>query len=283
LISSSQMYGQFGKQLGKRVTERVKETTARKVENKAEEKTEKILDDIFMIGGGKSGKDKNENNGESGQNGGFDMGGMMEDMMNGKEVEYRNSYTFAFMATIEVENFTEEHNLITMKQGYGKGSIYTEMDQPGANMIHDFDKESVVIIDHKNRTAQAMSLAWMQKMIEKIAKDNSGEDDQAELKKTGRTQKMNGYTCHEYHINYTDGKMIVWYAPGVKFDYSDYMGTFSKGLGRDMGNIPTDQGYIMSMEAFEASGAKSFRMEVIELSESPRTIDLSAYNVTKLF
>lgn len=288
LLSSSQMYGQFGKQLGKRVSDRVKETTSRKVENKAEEKTEKVLDKIFTIGGGstKSGNGQNGNDGSAGEESGF--GSIMEDMMNGKEVEINNSYSFGMRATIVVETYEGETAVTKMDQTYGKGAIYTEMEvngesYNGGNMIHDFKNEAVIVIDEKNKTAQAMSLAWMDKMLEKMIKNNGGIDEEAEMKKTGRTRKMHGYTCHEYVFTDSNGKMIVWFAPDVNFDYSDYMSGLTKGLGRDMGNLPVEKGYVMAMEGFEADGSKSFKFEVTALSESPRTIDLSTYNVTKLF
>lgn len=287
LLCSSQAYGQFGKQLSKRVGDRIKETTSRKVENKAEEKTDKVLDKIFSIGGGNTNGNNNQGNQNGNEDGGFDVEGMMEGIMNGKEVEIRNSYEFGMKAVIEVETFDGENSITRMHQTYGKNAIYTEMEvngerYNGGNMIHDFKNEAVIVIDDENKTAQAMSLAWMDKMLEKMIKDDGGIDEQTEMEKTGRTRRMHGYTCHEYLFTDSDSKMVVWFAPDVNFDYADYMSGLTKGLGRDMGNMPIKEGYVMAMEGFE-NGQQSFRFEVISLSESPRNIDLGNYTVTKLF
>lgn len=281
LLFSSQAYGQFGKKLSKRVSDRVKQTTSRKVENKAEEKTDKVLDQIFSIG-----KKKDNENGESTSEEGFDLNEMMEGMMNGKEVNSRDSYHYVATATIEVQNYDQGAEVMRIKQSYGKEFVYSEFDQAGGTMIHDFQNEAVILVNESNKTAQVVSMAWMDKMVEKIIKEgeaNEANESNATMKKTGKTRNMSGYTCHEYQVTHDDGKMVLWFAPDVGFSYTDYLSTFTKALSMDMSKYPTNNGYMMVIESYGLDGKKGFSMEVVNLSTVPRTIDLNTYEVTKLF
>ncbi len=75
-----------------------------------------------------------------------------------------------------------------------------------------------------------MSMAWMKKMLGQDA-NNDEEPNSAKLNKTGATKTLNGYTCYQYIITDEDIKIDAWFAPGVNFNYQDYLSGMNKMFG----------------------------------------------------
>lgn len=253
---------QFLKELGERVKERAKYRT----EQKVDEKTDQAMDSLFVKRERKSSPGGNENaSTEKAASGG----------------SFSDVFTYAFTATIEVETYkkkkTEQNTII---QSYGDGSLLSTVENN--TILHDLENERVFVIDTLSKEAQVSSMKWFIKMAGgSNIEDEKSED--VEVTKTGKTQMMNGYLCHEYVISHEDGKVEAWYAPGVEFDYSDYMQGFSKMFGKKSPPVKSQEGYVMKMVAFDKSGDKINQMEVVDLKERPITIALSDYNITELF
>lgn len=252
---------QFIKELGERVKERAKWRT----EQKVEEKTDQALDSIFVdrSGRGMDSQDSEESEGSTSNKGNFSSS---------------KSYQFEFEATIEIENYEKKKTQKnTIVQSYGEGALFSTVE--GSQVIHDFEDEMAYVIDSDNMEAQALSLSFFMKRMGNAEKEDDGD---ATITKTGKTEVINGYICHEYIIDHEDGKMEVWFAPDVDFDYSDYMKGFSKMLGKKTKTPSSEEGYVMRMTGFDTDDEKIMHMEVIDFKEATQTISLADYNVTKL-
>lgn len=276
-------HAQFGKKLGQRIKERITRNTSQKIEDKAAEKADKTVDNILSL------PDKNQNSSEnsSDENEQYEdvqVDEILQGMLGGKKVTTRDSYTFDITATMEVENYEEDAGVHQMTQSYGKNILLTDVTQTGVTkgglIIHDFEHETAVMLDEDKKIAQAMSLGWMKKMMGQVAEESASP---SQMTKTGKTRTINGYRCEEYLITHDEGKMYAWFAPDVDFSYSEYLSGFTKMFGENVSGLSQDRGYVMEMTGYDVSGEKIYRMAVTALSETPRTISLSAYDVQKLF
>ncbi len=260
LITISHSNAQFLKDLGKRVEKSVENTISRKSEQKASEKTEEAMDGVFDAGKKKKEKESREAS------------------SNANVSSYSGAgYTFTFSATIEIDHPEKKNSdKTTMIQSYGKGSMLAEMNNQ--EIIYDFVKEDVLILNRDEKTAQVMSMKWFIKK----AKSDDKDDVNMSYEKTGRSKIINGYASFEYLITHDDGKTIAWLAPNVPFDYEDYFKSFSKSLGKNAPNMDSKDGYVMEMSVFDKKGKETMHMLVIDLSKKPISISLANYSITKL-
>ncbi|MDG1331177.1 MAG: DUF4412 domain-containing protein [Crocinitomicaceae bacterium] len=264
LFGSNSVNAQFLKELGERVKEKAKSRT----EQKVDEKTDQAMDSLFVK------RDKKESTKSEGEE-------SNQPTSSSSKISMSGTFNYAFTATIEVDTYKKkktEKNVIV--QSYGDGSLLSTVEK--STVLHDLTNERVFLIDTVTKKAQVTSLKWFQKMRGADA-SNTEKDEDYEVIKTGRTQVLNGYTCHEYIITHEDGKVEAWYSPGVEFDYWDYMQGFSKMFGKKSPPVESGKGYVMKMITFDKSDKKVNSMEVTDLNETPRSISLSDYQVTKLF
>lgn len=287
LFNKQASYAQFLKKLGEKVKNATEKTIERKVEEKTEKTTEKVLDSILESPNktkntqNRSNKTLNED--EVSEN------LMFKDFLNGAdETAFETKYVFPVTATIEVEDFNSNLKKTTMKQGYGKEALVTEMETNGDPIIIDMKNQSAILLDINGGSAQVMSLKWMEKMMGNQSLSLKEVNDIVpSVQKTGKTKMMNGYTCHEYNITYDGGRINAWYAPDVKFDYQDYLRGMSKLFSKKKGENPmqllnTDYGYVMEMTFFNKQSKKQNSMKVVALEEKVRMINMSLYNIQKL-
>ena len=152
--------------------------------------------------------------------------------------------------------------------------------------VMDFDaRKQMTIMDEQK-------MAMIQPMSEETYKDwmQSGKDaeteyaeslDEADIKKTGRTKTILGYTCHEYEFNDDSGvRGSLWNAEGL--------GTFVFGNGpkqeaRQGRNLEkfrrylgTDEFFPMLLE-FVGDDGESFRMEVTAVKKGG--VEASSFEV----
>ena len=263
IFGSNCANAQFLKELGERVKERAKTRT----EQKVDEKTDQAIDSLFI-----KREKKSEAESESEESN--------ESSSTPSTLSMSGTFSFSFTATIEMETYKKKKtDKNTIVQSYGDGSLLSTVES--STILHDLENERVFLMDTVTKEAQVSSMKWFKKMAGGSTEPES--DEEFEVIKTGNTQMMNGYLCHEYIISHEDGKIEAWYAPGVDFDYSDYMQGFSKMFGKKSPKVSSEKGYVMKMSSFDKSDKKINQMEVVDLVETLRTVTLSDYNITKLF
>lgn len=296
LVFSVQLtQAQLFKKLGQKVKDAAERTLERKTEEKTEQTTEKVIDSVFEAPGKVSKKLKNKKksvpNDEEMSNGenenSIDEISFPGNIFSTSEVIYEQKYVFPVTATIEVEDVTANLKKTTMKQGYGKEALIMEMEKNGDPAIIDLKNQTAIMLNIDEGTAQVMSLGWMEKMMGGATVDDSEETKTPEVVKTGNTKQINGYTCHEYNINFENGTLNTWYAPDVNFDYQDYLRGMAKMFSKKKEENPlqllnTDYGYVMEMTLYNTDGKKQNSLKVIALSEKVRMINMALFEVQKL-
>ncbi|WP_417873824.1 hypothetical protein [Xanthomarina gelatinilytica] len=272
---------QLFEKLGNKALEATERVLERKTEEKVEKATEETVDAVFEAPK-KAKKERNSKKEDSDSK--TDFPGTIPS----GEANYNTKYIFPVTATIVVEDINADVQKITMKQGYGKEALITEMEANGDPFIIDMKNQSAIILDIKNGTAQIMSLEWMEKMMgnESISSDEEA-DMVSSVEKTGKIKVMNGYTCYEYNITYEEGRINAWYAPDVKFDYQDYLRGMAKMFSKKAEENPsqllnTEYGYVMEMTAFNKQNKKQSAMKVIKLDEKIRMINMDLFKTQKL-
>lgn len=296
---STNAHAQFFKKLGDKAKEAAERTLERKAEEKTEEVAEKSVDSIFGIPD-KIFKKKKKNKAESIDsenqiNQEDDVNEIMQHLpMDGNSsfsmgnASYQSSYVFAVTATIEVEETSANLQKMTMKQGYGKEALITEMENNSDPIIIDMKNQSAIMLNINQGIAQIMSLEWMQKMMGNMPFSEEETNHKIpNVTKTGNTKMMNGYKCHEYNITFEDGKINAWYAPDVKFEYQDYLRGMAKLFSNKKEENPiqllnTDYGYVMQMTFYNSEDEKQNSMKVIGLNEKVRMINMDMFKVQKL-
>ena len=283
VISIPNVNAQILKKLKDKVQQSTERAVERKVDEKIEQSTEAAVDTLFespkKSKKQKKDKDKVKNEPETRAFPGNILSG---------EANYEEKYIFHVTATIEVEDVNANLKKTTMKQGYGKQALLTEMEKNGDPIIVDMKNESAILLNISNGTAQIMSLAWMEKMMgNQNASDEEATQVKPTVKKTGKTKTINGYTCHEYDIFYEEGKINAWYAPDVEFEYQDYLRGMAKMFSKKKEENPmqllnTDYGYVMEMTFYNKQNTKQNSMKVIDLEEKVRMITMNNFKIQKL-
>lgn len=287
LINNQVTYAQFLKKLGEKVKDATEKTIERKVEAKTERTAEKVLDSVFDASN-KTKNTQNSSNKTLNEDQPSNDKSFKDFLNNSGEASFATKYIFPVTATIEVEDVNANIKKTTMKQGYGKEALITEMEKNGDPIIVDMKNQSAIILNINTGTAQVMSLKWMEKMMGNQSISNQDASDVVPtIKKTGKTKIMNGYTCHEYNIVYKEGRINTWYAPDVKFNYQDYLRGMSKMFSKKKEENPiqllnTNYGYVMEMTFYDTENKKQNTMKVIALDEKVRMINMEQFKIQKL-
>ncbi|MGV7105055.1 hypothetical protein [Flavobacterium sp. U410] len=277
--------GQFFKKLGDKAKKTAERTFEKKTEEKVEKTTEEAVDEVFEAPK-KATKKKKTKDVLPNETPTVDETQFPGNIFSG-ETHYESQYLFPVTATIELEDSSADVQKMTMKQGYGKQSLITEMESGNTPIIVDMKNQSAVMLDIKAGTAQVMSLEWMEKMMSGSNTTDETSVNQPKVVKTGKTKKINGYTCYEYNIFHEAGKINAWFAPDVKFEYQDYLRGMAKMFSKKAEENPsqllnTQYGYVMEMTAFTKENKKQSSMKVIKLEEKVRMINMDLFTIQKI-
>lgn len=278
LSFSTTSNAQFFERLGEKATKAAERAVTRKVENKAEKTTEAAMDSILSPK--ERRKKKREEKSKEKSNSMGDLSGMMEEVINAKDIIIEDSYTFPITATMKITSYQNDGRVDQMTQSYGSKALYSIVANTQGPMITDFTNESIIILNLEEQTAKTMSLSWMEK-IGQMGQPDDNDPGTTSVEKTGRTKTINGYTCHEYVMVNDDTTLKAWVAPEVPFSYKDYLQGFTKMLGTNVGSVPQDKGYVMLLDMYQKDEHQT-KMEVTSISETPITIDLSTFKITNM-
>ncbi|MVO09479.1 DUF4412 domain-containing protein [Flavobacterium sp. TP390] len=285
LFFSHAINAQFFKKLQDKAQQSMERALERKTDEKIDQTSEATMDTIFEVPK-KIKKKSKKNKPETKNDNQNEFPGNI--FTENDEIKYESKYIFPVTATIEMEDVTSNLKKTTMKQGYGKEALLTEIDKNGDPFIIDMKNETAIMLNVSNGTAQVMSLEWMEKIMgDQGISSQETLDVVPSVKKTGKTKMMNGYKCHEYTITYEKGLINAWYAPDVKFEYQDYLRGMSKLFSKKKEESPiqllnTDYGYVMEMTFFNEQSKKQSSMKVIAIEEKVRMINMSLFTIQKL-
>lgn len=94
-------------------------------------------------------------------------------------------------------------------------SDYSEEEMSGETIIVYDDGNSFIFVDAQGMKIQ-MSAAAMESQQQAMPTDQMANYDYSDIKKTGATKTILGYTCHEYTLTDQSNKIMMWVAPDFK-------------------------------------------------------------------
>lgn len=232
-------------QLLKRIQNKVKQKTEEKLTEKAEKNADEILD--AMLGNNKE-----------------------------KTTTKATNYTFNQSITIELQaDSNEKATLDFLFNSKDTNVVCMTLDSASMSGGDAMEGQVYTVMTSKS-TTMFMDMPGM-KMKKKVSNDELGKFDNSDkvpgkddLKKTGNTKTILGYTCHEYLYRNDGGTVRVW----VTKDNFPIKNKFIPILGmKPQGPI---KGFVMELSFQTKNGNGHVKVTKIDLNKSLK-IDASKY------
>jgi len=166
----------------------------------------------------------------------------------------------------------------------GKGSTMTmkikgakaRIDFSGMpiSSIVDLKAQKMFFLDHKQKQVMVMPLEFMQSMLALSAPGAATGQDKSTIQKTGKIQKINGYTCEEYAGSSGDGTTIrCWMANASEASEMEPFRAYAQDAFKatSFGGLAAMKGLIVRSESTVLTNAKpvTSRTELQSLSKAP--------------
>jgi len=296
-----------GQRLLKNIQRRAQQHLEQKVEDKAVEKIDEKIDEGIdkMIDSLATDQDEpasvNEENSTSRSKSDEErMRKLMKGLgMSGEPVPVADSYNFNYLVQMHVEEFdkdgkkTSEGEFITHLNPDSKSMAYQmisgDMGEPGQGMfIIDAENGATIILSDENgeKTGIIYGIsAFFEGMGEAYEDTILDETPEAYLanpnvKKTGRSKKIAGYTCDEYVYTDEESESHIWITKDVKMNTQDFFSTLFKTSLYSHG-IPW--GYMMEATSDDKETGEKSYMQVTKVDENSNVkFNLADYQITNL-
>lgn len=169
--------------------------------------------------------------------------------------------------------------------------INTHGQSMSAQMVQDIEANTMTILINQGGMKMGMQYSLdkigdMAKMMGGMSseKGQSNVESEAEIKKTGNTKKIKGYTCEEYEIISDKSYSTMWMAKDLKLP--SFFDNFSKmkGMGQDF-NTDMPSGFPMLITSWP-NGKDSDKKTVIEVTDVNKdkalSISTEGYQIMKM-
>lgn len=308
--------------LGNAAKKSAKKTATRKAEEKVEQETEKAtekaIDKLFnkldkKIDEKSKKTDSVENAGDN-QNKAPGSGSQVTDeskTMNtaAPPPNIESSYQFSQKVVYKMSSTDEDEGLssleyilwfpsdgeymatqmgeISAKDENGKqqtaeaGKMFTIMDNKNQVMVMIMEEQKMVQIIPMEGAIQSAEA----KMEEDAAE---GDNKQIDVKKTGRTKKILGYSCDEYVSTSDEGESTFWLTDEVDLMDNAFK-SFGNALGEDLNEFKLPEGtkgFLMEMhiksKSPDNSVPKETTIEVTEIEKEKKDVNIADYQVLNM-
>ncbi len=286
LFAYQPVNGQFLDKLRRQVERKSEEHAIKEADKAADKGLDKAADAIWNSIEENEKKDPSDTT----TNQSDSFGKIMSHLSTGPPVNISEKYAFDTQVAYEIRSDNNETKneevVMDMISWYKEGKNYTatkiKSTQNGQSVnvttILDIENEAMIMVMEDQKMAQLISTKGT---TDEMTQDDVDPDNNPKLKKTGRTKKILGYTCHEYETHTNDSDGTFWIAPNAKV-YS--AGLFQGGIfGQDKPDIdiPKDQqGMLMELNATvtDSDGKKSnMRIIVKSIDKKSITINMDDY------
>jgi len=307
--------------LGNAAKKSAKNTASRKAEEKVEEETEKAtekaIDKFFNKMDKKiSEKSKKTESGETDDENGDNSTTESNDQVSGDEgklntapppdIETSYHFTQKIVYKMRSEDKKDGTNTLEYILWFPDNENYmaTQMgemtmeengqEKTGESIqmfsIMDNKNLAMITIMEEQKMAQIIPMegvteAAKEKMEESI---EEGKSEQPDVKKTGRTKKIIGYTCYEYVTSSVDGDATFWLTDEVEMLNNSLFNSFGSTFGGDANDfkLPDEtHGFMMGMH-FKTKSSKTDQgestIEVTEIKKEKKEVLMSNYQILNM-
>ena len=195
-------------------------------------------------------------------------------------------FWMALWVSAAMADLTVVQNLETsaMPAESGKGSTMTmkmkgqkariDFSDQLISSIVDLKSKKLFFLDHKQNQIMVMPLEFVQSMLELSAPETAAGQDKSAIRKTGKVQTINGYTCEEYAGASGDGMTIrCWIANASEASEMEPFRVYAQDAFKatSFGGLAAMKGLIVRSESTVLTNAKpvTSRTELQSLSKAP--------------
>lgn len=155
-------------------------------------------------------------------------------------------------------------------------------------MIYDMKSMKMITLMEAQKMAMVMDMKKMQDKMASQVKQQQAAAEDVKVSKTGRSEKILGYSCDEYKISSKEGENLVW----ITKELGQGMGNFSKKFSSIMNSNPRskkvtgfegmEEGVMLRMEFTSTDGKDASRFEAKEVHKDGKTVSTEGYQVMKM-
>ncbi len=211
-----------------------------------------------------------------------------------KEVKYEVKYTFSEYSKIKISNTNKEktsnvvydiylsENASMMKMNVGNGN----KSEDDINIIMDSKNKSMITLNEQDKSAIAINTEGLMDLANSFSNKHLSTQKnttQVSIQKTGRTKTILGYACNEYKITNSDSEglneIFAWVTEDPSIKNIDFFSALGKQL--KLPNPPKSEiiGTTLEFNGKNLKTQDTFSMQVLEISKSTYTKDLSTYKM----
>jgi hypothetical protein len=204
------------------------------------------------------------------------------------EAQSDQTYKFQHQVEMDVKSYNGDKventlNYVMLLPDDNQNIIGTEVkmkkqgQQVNATVIFELDSRAYTVLVNQG----GMKIA-MKNQMEFGAEEEKQEITKMNLKATGRTKEILGYSCKEYEMKNEEGYALLWVTEELKLkSFFESLGQLSKDSQYANFKIPFD-GYVMQLTAWEKGkkkGPKSV-MTVTKVSKNKtKVVSTAGYQV----
>lgn len=287
-----------------RIANKAKEKAGNVLERKTEEKVDEKIDQTFdKAEEAVSKKTEDSTSGKSAENQQQRMQGVLKGLgMSGEPVPVADSYTFPVKIQMHLESWNgqgkkeSDGDFITYLSpgdaNFAYEAISGDVGQKGKGIfILDFKNKASIMLSEEEGKKTGVVFGLSSLLNGELPKEETQPADGSattspllnpHLTKTGRSKKILGYHCEEYHYDNPEenSEGNFWITNELEVKTGDFMGTlfktasFSSGIG---------WGYLMESEAIDKKTKERSLMQVTDINTKiNKNFNLKQYQITNM-
>lgn len=156
----------------------------------------------------------------------------------------------------------------------------------GMTMVYDLPNQQMITLMESNKMAMIMDMKQMQARMEAMNKDKKPEPgNNFKVSRTGKTEKILGYTCDIYEVSSTKSTMLVWITKELGSGYTSFAKSFSMMMKNNPAgaNLPEFKemagGVMLKMQTTSKENGSTTNLEAKSIDKGGKIINTTRYKV----
>lgn len=203
---------------------------------------------------------------------------------------------YQFKLGITYDMFSGKNDKV--KKGQEMSMWYSEAGYTGIGMggqttmfmVYDMKSMKMLTLMEAQKMAMVMDIKKLIDQVSDKAGVNADDTPDGKITKTGKSEKILGYTCEQYKISSDKAETLVWITSELGSGFGDYAksmamamggGKATKGKGfPDMQGVAN--GVMLKMESTDTSKGELTRIEAIAIDKGGKKLNTSGYKMINM-
>lgn len=211
-----------------------------------------------------------------------------------ESAKLREEYLFKLGITYEMFSGKKDK----LKKGQEMSMWYSEAGYTGIGMggqtaifmVYDMKSMKMLTLMEAQKMAMVMDIKKLIDQVSDKAGVNANDTPDGKITKTGKSEKILGYTCEQYKVSSDKSETLVWITNELGSGFGDYAksmamamggGKATKGKGfPDMQDVAN--GVMLKMESTDTSKGELTRIEATAVDKEGKKINTSGYKMINM-